>query len=392
MKVVFAISKMAGGGAEHVIMQLANHFHDSGVETEVLITNQKSSESDKNGLKDEIPCTFIQDGVQGRKHGIKEKLIHAACRIFARMKMAIPDALVRDSFLSIYGEHVDAVRKYLQDKKGWTTVVFLQPANQIILMANETVGNPVVISERADPNRYFATRYAPFFLKRYYPLVDAAVFQTPDAMACYPQAVQAKGCVIVNPIPDSLPQAFDGVRKKRIVNFCRLSKQKNLSLLIDAFDLFIQGHRDYQLEIIGNGELKAEIQDYITQKGLTDSVVLRSHCADVHKEILDYAMFVSSSDYEGMSNSMLEAMAIGLPTICTDCPIGGAACIIQDHMNGILTPVGDAQALAAAMAEVADDAELAERLSVNGRHIRETQSIEAIGAQWRRVIEEIEGR
>ena len=97
-------------------------------------------------------------------------------------------------------------------------------------------------------------------------------------------------------------------------------------------------------------------------------------------------MFVSSSDYEGLSNSMLEAMAIGLPTVCTDCPVGGARMVIRDGENGLLVPVGDREALAAAMCRVADDRALAETLSQNGRTLREKLSIGVIADEWERLI------
>ena len=70
-------------------------------------------------------------------------------------------------------------------------------------------------------------------------------------------------------------------------------------------------------------------------------------------------MFVSSSDFEGLSNSMLEAMAMGIPTICTDCPCGGAKMVIENGINGLLTPVGDKDELSAAMQQVADNSQIA---------------------------------
>ena len=97
-------------------------------------------------------------------------------------------------------------------------------------------------------------------------------------------------------------------------------------------------------------------------------------------------MFVSSSDFEGMSNSMLEAMGMGLPTICTDCPAGGARAIIKDHENGILVPIKDVESMYRAMKEVAENKELAEKLSVNGTKLRDELSVDKIVSQWLEVI------
>ena len=98
-------------------------------------------------------------------------------------------------------------------------------------------------------------------------------------------------------------------------------------------------------------------------------------------------MFVSSSDYEGISNSMIEAMAIGLPTICTDCPAGGARAIIKDHENGILVPVNDVEAMYKAMKEIAENEELAEKISFNGTKLKEELSVDKIVNQWLEIIE-----
>ena len=80
------------------------------------------------------------------------------------------------------------------------------------------------------------------------------------------------------------------------------------------------------------------------------------------------------------------SMAIGLPTICTDCPAGGARAIIKDHKNGILVPVNDAEAMCKAMCEVADNPELAEKLSINGLKIRDDLSVDIIVNQWMELI------
>ena len=99
-------------------------------------------------------------------------------------------------------------------------------------------------------------------------------------------------------------------------------------------------------------------------------------------------MFVSSSDYEGMSNSMLEAMAMGLPCVCTDCPAGGARAVIKDGENGLLTPVGDSHALYLAMKKIAENPGLANKLSQNSVKIRNKQSVDKIIKKWMELIDD----
>jgi glycosyltransferase involved in cell wall biosynthesis len=100
-------------------------------------------------------------------------------------------------------------------------------------------------------------------------------------------------------------------------------------------------------------------------------------------------MFVSSSLFEGMSNSMLEAMSIGLPVVCTDCYGGGASAVIRDGENGLLVPVENAAALAEAMMRIARDPSLANRLSENAVRIKDTLAKEKICRLWHKTFAEI---
>ena len=83
---------------------------------------------------------------------------------------------------------------------------------------------------------------------------------------------------------------------------------------------------------------------------------------------------------------MLEAMAIGLPVICTDCPCGGARMVIRDGENGLLVPVGGEHELAAAMARVADADGLAGRLGAAAADLRRRLAVGEIADEWMRVV------
>ena len=141
-------------------------------------------------------------------------------------------------------------------------------------------------------------------------------------------------------------------------------------------------------DAVGNGAegYIDSVEETIAQLACKEKIHILPAQKDIHDLIKDYAMFVSSSDFEGMSNSMLEAMAIGLPTICTDCPAGGARAIIKDHENGILVPVNDAEAMCKVMREIADNPELAEKLSINGTKLKEDLAVDKIVNQWMEII------
>lgn len=115
---------------------------------------------------------------------------------------------------------------------------------------------------------------------------------------------------------------------------------------------------------------------------IADNVVFRGFSSNVQKEIWDSAMFVLSSDYEGISNSMIEALAMGVPVISTDCPVGGSRTYIENNMNGILVPVGDKKALLEAMIKIVENPQFAKVLSANGAKIKEQYGLEKIADRF----------
>ena len=157
--------------------------------------------------------------------------------------------------------------------------------------------------------------------------------------------------------------------------------------MLRAFADFSKLHDDYILDIYGRGEEMENLIYETKQLGLSNKVKFRGFCSNIHEKIRNARMYVSSSDYEGISNSMLEALAIGLPCICTDCPVGGAKMVIKNNINGILIPVGDQKALEQKMILLAENDELIEKLSQNAVKIRTKLSISNIADEWISFIE-----
>ena len=252
--------------------------------------------------------------------------------------------------------------------------------------------NRVVISERGDPKRLLKKRYGYNFIKKYYQRADGVVFQTNDAKAAYPENISTKGTVIFNPINDKLPEAYRGERGKYVTTFCRISPEKNLIMLADAFALFSEEFKDYRLRIVGDAlnsaekETLVQLKEHIAKLNIADKTDLIPFTPEVHNLIIRDAMYINSSDHEGMSNAMLEAMAIGMPVVCTDCPIGGANAVIKNNENGILTEVGNTKEMCEAMKKIACDKSFAERISQNATQIRYDLSLENTAKKWMELL------
>ena len=211
---------------------------------------------------------------------------------------------------------------------------------------------------------------------------DHIVFQTQEEMNYFPAAVQKKGSIIGNPIREGLPMWDYQKHERIIIAVGRLAEQKNWPMLLYAFQKFHKKNAMYRLEIYGTGILQDKLQEMIRSLKMTDSVRLCGNSDQIGDKLQRSEIYVSTSDYEGISNSMLEAMAVGIPVICTDCPAGGARTYIRNGINGFLIPVRDEEKLSARLEELSHNKNLQMKFSENERLIRKQLGIDQIGKQW----------
>ena len=166
----------------------------------------------------------------------------------------------------------------------------------------------------------------------------------------------------------------------------RFTSQKNFKMLIDAFNKFSKKYSDYRLFIYGDGQLKNELSIYVNTLEAREKIFFPGYKSNINEIMSNSGMYVSSSNFEGISNSMLEAMALGVPTICTDCPVGGAKMVIKDGVNGVLVPVGDVDKLYNAMIRIASESKFADKISREAVRVKDTFSDKTIGAMWIDII------
>lgn len=239
----------------------------------------------------------------------------------------------------------------------------------------------LISSERTDPTREPSNPISRFLRDKAYAMSDCLVCQTEWVKEYFAQKMHTKLVVIPNPITPNLPQ-WSGSESKTIMTACRLAEQKNLYMLLNAFYEVVKIHPNYNLVIYGDGEMRKELTDKIAFLGLSENVSLPGFSNDVHNAMVNSYMYVSSSDYEGISNSMLEALGIGIPTICTDCPVGGVRMFIRNEKNGILTPVGDTKAMTDAMLKMIEDKQFAQSCSVKSKQINDDINVDKIAKMW----------
>ena len=213
---------------------------------------------------------------------------------------------------------------------------------------------------------------------------DGVIFQTEVAQNFYSSDVIKKSVVIHNAVGNpyvyKIGQADRKVKK--FVAIGRLeNRQKDYVTMIDAFEQFLTFYPDFYLEIFGEGSDEAFLTGYIRGKNLTNKVILMGTRVDAIMEANSATAYLISSRYEGMPNALMEAMAIGLPCISTDCHTGPRE-LIDDGVNGLLVPVGDAEAMCDAMLRIVREPLLAKKLGGAARKILEGHSIDEIAQKY----------
>lgn len=349
-RVYFVMPNLTGGGAERVASILVNQFVKNGIDTTLVLTKNDT---------------------------IEYKLDN---------QVKIDKSIMHESGTRNPVQQILDMRKYMRGKPKGTFISFLTYQNFYAALANIGCKHKLILSLRNAPDKIQGggmiaklTALISFFL------ADYVVFQTEDAKNYYPNCIRNKGRIILNPLQNNLPEYEVKNTKNAFISFCRLESQKNLAMAIRAFAKFYKNHPEYEYHIYGNGELKQELEELIQEYGLNIVVKIFSFKKDILQEAKNYRMFLLSSDYEGLSNSMIEAISMGMPSICTDCPIGGARMVIRNGINGFLVPVGDCDSMAKAM-ENASDMACCSKISENAKKTAKCFSEKEIINKWLEII------
>lgn len=343
MKIMAVITGMKSGGAERVMATLCNEFSKNN---EVRLIILKEEESDYE----------ISDRVDIIAGNIKHKNV----------------------FKSIF-----FVKKQIINFEPDVVLSFMTNTNIVTLVAKKISKRkcPVIISVRANPDYSNWIYY--FFKKLIFPIANGCVFQTKQAQECYKNILKCNSVVIRNPLSrDFNIKPYTGIRNKKIVCTARLSTEKNQQLLIRAFDRIKDKYPDFRVEIYGEGPDRGKLQSLIEKLNIEHQVILMGRKKNIIECIQDASIFVLPSNSEGMPNSLLEAMALGIPSISTDCPIGGPSVIVNNNENGVLIPMNDENALISAIERIINDKDFADKISKNGTHVVDDFNTEKVCKEW----------
>lgn len=311
MNIVFVLASLGSGGAERVVSLLANKMVARGHQVEII-------------------CLKFND---------------VYYQTDPRVKVTLAMQQTKNRLTEIFW-----LRNYIKKQCPDVVIPFTEGVYCFTILSLLGTGIPIIASERLDPAAMSKTRK---LLKRLLlPFADWLVVQTQSIKEYFPKSIQKKTSIIYNPVNNSvfnLPslQGRAGERP-RIISVGRLYPQKNQAMMIRAFAKVADEFPDWQLVIYGEGPLRAELESLVSGFKLQDRVLLPGRTEHVVEELRKSKIFCMSSDYEGMSNAMIEAICVGLPVISTK--VSGTNELIKDKETGCLVDLGNEMMLSSAMA------------------------------------------
>ena len=357
-RIGFMITTLGLGGAERVISNIANKFASRSGWKVYFIVKYKASE---------------------------EYELHPSIKRINVFERAPKSHSIKALF-----SHVKVVRQVCKENDIDILVNFMAASNIKGILATLGLKTKCIVSVRDDPNSAYGEWYLSLMAKSLFLLADGIVFQTSEEAQWFGGKIRRQGVIIPNPVNGKFrltDEEYKSVKvRKNIVAVGRLEEQKNHLMLLKAFEKIKKEFPNEKLIIYGKGSYYETIKNFIEKTGLEESVDLAGVSYNIHEKIKDAKLFVMTSNHEGIPNAMLEAMTLGLPVICTDCPAGGPREYICDGKEGLLIKVGDIEGLVKAMRRMLLDNNLRTSLGEAARIKSKIFSEEVVFEQWKKYI------
>ena len=348
MKLTFVTSTLHAGGRERVMSLLANTFAQKGYEVEIVCINKHLV---FYPIDEKVKVWFAEDEVK-------------SLSILKKMMW---------------------LRKHINSEKPDVVIAFMLEVYCVTLASLIGVSVPVISSERIDPHFFGRAKglLRWLLLRR----TTHLVVQTVRIKDFYSAKLQSRTTIIPNPVTDKVFSLTPTLKQKRIIAVGRLAYQKNYPMMFRAFAKVHHDFPDWQLVVYGNGPQKDEIRGVIERLGMEGHIILAGKSDHVVEEMNKSSLFVMSSDYEGMSNALLEAVCVGLPVISTD--VSGARDLITEGVNGYIVPVGNERALTLALSSMLSSPEKMDEMGRQSKALAPRFREEQIVGQWEELIKKV---
>jgi GalNAc-alpha-(1->4)-GalNAc-alpha-(1->3)-diNAcBac-PP-undecaprenol alpha-1,4-N-acetyl-D-galactosaminyltransferase len=365
MKVTLVIYGLSGGGAERVMSIVANYWVDRGWEVTLIMLVAPTK-----------PAFYPLDP------RIKLKPLDIAGNS-ANTIAAIGNTWQR----------VRVLRREILASQPDVVVSFMNAVNVYAILACLQTKIPIIVSEHIYPGANDASKIWQFIMKVTYRYADLVTVLTQNALPFYPAARGYRAIVMPNPVTTPTPAVATAqlVTAPSLIAIGRLHPQKGFDLLLKAFDRLKTKYPDWQIVILGEGPIRAELEELRSQLQLVDRVHLPGLVTNVPEYLHQADIFVMPSRFEGFPMALCEAMACGLPVLAADC-LSGPRDIIEDGVNGVLVSTEDVGALAAGLDALMSDPAQRQRLAQAAPKILDRFGVERVMDIWAEAIERVIAR
>lgn len=351
MHIVFFTMGLNKGGAERVITTLSEKYVKEGHKVTIVTCINENS---KYELQEKV-YHYKLDSSKPHKNRI--------LRFFAR----------RNSLCDL-----------LKSLKPSIVVSFLPEPNILAVSLKNKFNFPILVSERNSPSDLYKNPIISSIMKKVYKRANGVVFQTKEAQNYFNNLDTVSQSII---IPNPINSVFFNNKKERspnktFVSVGRLATQKNHKMLINAFKQINDKFPEYNLVIYGEGKLRTELEEQITKLNLVDKVFLLGVKHNLNNIIYNNKAFLLSSNYEGLPNALMEAMALGLPVISTDARPGGPRSLITNKFNGLLVSNNSQEEFYEAMKYIIENPLEAEKMGKQAKKYAEKFKDDRISELW----------
>jgi glycosyltransferase involved in cell wall biosynthesis len=331
--IALVISDLGSGGAQKVLVQLAEAWRSSG--KRVVVITLAGEDLDFHKLAKGVSRIVI--GGVGESRSRFGGLWANAMRILR-------------------------LRRALRTANPAVAVSFVAQTSILTIIAALGLNMRAVVSERNDPRRQSLGPIWNFLRRVVYPWADLVTANSRGALDTLADFV-ARDQLLYVPNPLTPPPASEAMvlAAPTILTIGRLSHQKAHDVLLKAFAIFCKSHLDWRLAIMGEGQKKASLLALTAELGIMNSVDWIGTQSDPYTWLQAARIFVLVSRHEGSPNALMEAMSCGLPCIISDGSPGPLE-LIENEVSGAVVPLENPVALASALAQLADDPVLAKRL------------------------------
>lgn len=356
-KIAFYIGSLSRGGAERVIVNLAEYFYKQGYEVYVVTKMKEKKEYPLSNNITRIIADITEDEITSNR--------------------------VKNLYLRI-----NKLRNIWKEITPDYIVSFIGKNNFMAIASSRGLGIPVTVSVRSAPEREYSGKVNRLLVSVLFRMTEGIVLQTKQAKDYFPSAIQKKAMVLPNPINyNFLKPFYEGERRKDIVWVGRIDENKNPYMLLNAFEHLYKQFPDWNVHFYGDGDSFQTLRKKCQEYGLTERVFLEGRVEQVEEKIAHASIYVLTSYVEGMPNALMEAMALGLAVISTDCPCGGPADLIEHGKNGLLVPVGNEEALEKALYQLMSDEIYRKNLGKEAFYITKHLHPDVVNKKWITYIE-----